>query len=94
MLSSSTVSTETSILIGLLSSKNGQFVLESKMLNSQWGIVLPISVLFTALCTQTSHEFCGPEWTAGNSGGPRRFLAQGASGLIRCSKHHHQEKQA
>lgn len=40
------------------------------MLNSQWGIVLPISVLFTALCIQTSHEFCGPEWTAGNSGGP------------------------
>lgn len=70
MLSSSTVSTETSIVIGVLSSKNGQFVLASKMLNSQWGIVLPISVLFTALCTQTSHEFCGPEWTAGNSGGP------------------------
>lgn len=70
MLSSSTVSTETSILTGLLSSKSGWFVLASELLNSQWGIVLPISVLFTALSTQTSREFCGPEWTDGSSGGP------------------------
>ena len=92
MLSSSTISTEISILTGLLSSKSGRFVLASELLNSQWGIVLPISVLFTGLCTQTSRELwagvdCWEQWW------PRRFLAQGASGLIGRSKCHHPEKQ-